>query len=136
MAICKTCKTEYKVSKNSEGIYCSNKCQGKDARDKVVDAWLSGSLSAVDASGQLRSSIKIWVKTRDSNKCVLCGWGSINPTSGKIPVEVDHIDGDHTNNVPTNLRTICPNCHSLTSTWKNTGNSKVSPRGRSYRRKP
>ena len=26
---------------------------------------------------------------------------------------VDHIDGDHNNNNPENLQTLCPNCHSI-----------------------
>ena len=31
-------------------------------------------------------------------------------------LEVDHIDGNHENNSPTNLRTLCANCHRL-KTW-------------------
>lgn len=36
----------------------------------------------------------------------------------KITLELDHIDGNHFNNVKENLRLICPNCHSQTDTWK------------------
>lgn len=48
-----------------------------------------------------------------------------------IPLEVDHQDGDATNNEEENLRLLCPNCHALcpTSKGKNRG------RGRSKRRK-
>ena len=31
---------------------------------------------------------------------------------------VDHIDGNSDNNSEENLRLICPNCHSLTSTYR------------------
>ena len=51
-------------------------------------------------------------------KCELCGWGEINPYSQTIPLEIDHIDGDYYNNVEENLQLLCPNCHSLTSTYK------------------
>lgn len=34
-----------------------------------------------------------------------------------IPLHVDHEDGDPTNNTESNLRALCPNCHSLTSTY-------------------
>jgi hypothetical protein len=36
----------------------------------------------------------------------------------RIPLEVHHIDGDRTNNDYENLELLCPNCHSLTDTWK------------------
>lgn len=36
----------------------------------------------------------------------------------RIPLEVDHIDGDRTNNERDNLRLLCPNCHALTPTWR------------------
>ena len=31
----------------------------------------------------------------------------------KIQLDVHHIDSDHTNNDPTNLQTLCSNCHRL-----------------------
>jgi hypothetical protein len=35
-----------------------------------------------------------------------------------IPLELDHIDGDRTNNELQNLRLLCPNCHALTPTYR------------------
>lgn len=35
-----------------------------------------------------------------------------------ITLELEHIDGDNTNNEITNLTLLCPNCHSQTSTWR------------------
>ena len=47
-----------------------------------------------------------------------------------ITLELDHIDGNNRNNVEENLRLLCPNCHSMTDTWrgrnKNSGNIKVT----------
>ena len=31
----------------------------------------------------------------------------------RCQLDVDHIDGDHSNNDPTNLQTLCANCHRL-----------------------
>ena len=35
-----------------------------------------------------------------------------------ITLEVEHIDGDNTNNNLDNLLLLCPNCHSQTKTWR------------------
>ena len=49
-----------------------------------------------------------------------------------IPLQMDHIDGNHTNNNPNNLRLICPNCHSLTPNFgaKNRGYGRHKRRER------
>jgi len=55
------------------------------------------------------------LRTREY-RCASCGrktW-----MGQKIPLEVDHVDGDHKNNTEENLRLICPNCHALTPTYK------------------
>lgn len=36
----------------------------------------------------------------------------------ELVLELDHIDGDDHNNVPDNLRYLCPNCHSQTVTFR------------------
>lgn len=36
----------------------------------------------------------------------------------KIPLELDHIDGNHLNNNLDNLRLLCPNCHALTLNYR------------------
>lgn len=41
-----------------------------------------------------------------------------------IPLELDHIDGNSSNNNLTNLRLLCPNCHALTDTYR--GRNKKS----------
>ena len=43
------------------------------------------------------------------NKCEHCGF--IPKHSSQL--EVDHIDGNHNNNDPNNLQTLCANCHRL-----------------------
>ena len=50
-------------------------------------------------------------------KCVNCGCDG-NWQGGKIALEIDHIDGDNTNNELSNLRYLCPNCHALTDTYR------------------
>lgn len=49
-------------------------------------------------------------------KCVNCGCDG-HWQGGEISLEIDHIDGDNSNNELSNLRYLCPNCHALTDTY-------------------
>ena len=50
-------------------------------------------------------------------QCEICGWCQ-KAVDGRIPVELDHINGVHSDNRLENLRVLCPNCHSLQSTHR------------------
>ena len=52
-----------------------------------------------------------------SPACELCGWSKAAP-DGRIPLELDHINGDRKDNRFENLRVLCPNCHSLQPTHR------------------
>ena len=49
-------------------------------------------------------------------KCNHCG---LDQWMGKdLVLELEHKDGNKRNNVRENLEALCPNCHSLTPTWR------------------
>ncbi len=45
-------------------------------------------------------------------KCEICSWAQVSK-DGRLPLELDHKNGDHADNRIGNLRILCPNCHSL-----------------------
>ncbi len=71
--------------------------------------------------------IRRYLIEKYGDKCSLCGWNQINPVTNKVPLEIDHIDGNASNNKEENLRLICPNCHSLTPHFRNLnkGNGRI-----------
>lgn len=60
--------------------------------------------------------------------CELCGWAE-QSLDGRIPLELDHVNGDHYDNRIGNLRILCPNCHSLQPTHR--GKNQRRARGSS-----
>ena len=45
-----------------------------------------------------------------------------------LVLEFDHLNGDNTDDRRKNLEGLCPNCHSITPTWKgkNRANNKIT----------
>lgn len=88
----------------------------EEKRNEIITEWLNGK-NFVRGASQVPSFIRQYLMDIHNNKCEKCGWGEANPATGKIPLEVHHIDGDCTNNRIENLQLLCPNCHSLTENF-------------------
>ena len=106
--------------------YCSNICQNKYQRSIYIKKWKTGEISGLQNQGIVSTSVKIYLREKFNNKCVVCGWSKVNQTTRKVPLVADHIDGNWKNNIESNLRLICPNCDSLNSTYGglNKGNGR------------
>lgn len=94
----------------------SNKSRETQAKNNLVQLnnILTGESIFTGASRSLKDRlIKFNILL---NKCAECG---IESTWNYKPIilQLDHIDGNHSNNVLNNLRILCPNCHSQTPTF-------------------
>ncbi|MBC9704515.1 MAG: transposase family protein [Enterococcus sp.] len=75
-----------------------------------------------------KTSIKKVILKQRGHQCESCKnteWLTL-----PITLELEHIDGDNTNNDYNNLLLLCPNCHSQTKTWrraKSSFNKKPNP---------
>jgi len=106
--------------------YCSPKCQRDFEYVNYIERWKNGQEDGIVKPYAISSYIKRYLIEKYDNKCCKCGWNEMNLFTGKIPLEVHHKDGDYTNNLEDNLELLCPNCHSLTETYKagNIGNGR------------
>jgi len=106
--------------------FCSHQCQQNWEQKEWEKRWKEGKETGLKGEYQVSSYLKCYLFKKYNNKCARCGWGETNPYTNKIPLEVEHIDGNYLNNSEENLILLCPNCHSLTATYKgaNKGNGR------------
>jgi 5-methylcytosine-specific restriction endonuclease McrA len=77
----------------------NNRCRNS------VDRWKN-----ITGNGNpLRGTGRRYYKKYREDKCSRCGF----VPEDECQLDVDHIDGNHSNNDPSNLQTLCANCHRL-----------------------
>jgi hypothetical protein len=117
---CLNCGNEITGENRAIRTYCSHKCQRdyqftQETLPKIENGLVSE-----------RKTLKNYLRKIRGNCCEKCG---ISDWHGQpLSLELDHVNGDASNNKPENIRLLCPNCHSLmpTSKGKNRGNGRKS----------
>lgn len=114
---CKHCQ----MAIPSRNTYCNNKCQ------KAFEKQLT--FEKVEKGEANSRHVKIYLIEKHGEICMdpECAWDF---SKRPIKVELEHIDGNSENNNLSNCKLLCPNCHSMTSTYKskNKGNGRHSRR--------
>ncbi len=127
MKACDNCKEN--LTERWQLKYCSNKCQSEAQYKKYIEQWKHGHKKILTKN--ISKHIKKYFLDTYGEKCSQCGWKEKNEKTGGVPLEIDHMDGNSNNNIENNLRLLCPNCHALTSNFKNLNRGS----GRKFRSK-
>ena len=106
--LCKNCGNESNWSHQKFNIFCSNTCQGQAQFKQTIERFKLGAVTERSTLRKVLTEVKGYT-------CEDCGISEHN--NKPITLQVDHIDGNAGNNMPTNLRLICPNCHSQTKSY-------------------
>lgn len=98
-------------------IYCNHDCEFEYHYKTFIEKWKLGEITGTKGKDDISGYIRRYLLEKYNYKCQLCGWGTVNPYTNKVPLQIHHIDGDCMNNKEENLQLLCPNCHSLTENF-------------------
>ena len=118
-------------------VLCGNdercrKCGIKNYRKQYIIRWKAGLEPGHDSFYGIIKIVRAYILEKFGNKCCKCGWAEVHPTTKRVPLEIDHIDGNHKNSSEDNLRPLCPNCHVLTTTYGPLNKGKGREHKREY----
>ena len=118
--VCLNCQKEHKTYAYRKNKFCGVQCAGEYKRKLIFKKIENGDTNLHE------TSYRNYLIYKHGCKCMKCGWSEMNPVTGLIPIQLEHIDGNSTNNSLSNLKLLCPNCHSLTPTFGalNKGNGR------------
>lgn len=109
------------VNSRRRSKYCTNQCYVEWRYESKVAAWMDDPTLGGNWWG-VNGFVRRWLGEQHGECCWECGWSIVNVVTGRVPVQVDHVDGNPYNHACDNLRLLCPNCHSLTPTFGNLNN--------------
>lgn len=116
--VCPQCNQKFKRT-NSRQVHCSRTCSNQGRKGVKY--------------GKGRPSCKV-SRVRTLKQALIdlsgekCSWCAQGPVWNGLPLtlQVDHINGDNTDDRLENLRILCPNCHTQTDTWGGRNSGRYS----------
>lgn len=113
---CLQCGKENNAGSSKLNKFCDNKCQG-------LHKWENETKPKIERGECTHNSgltLKKYLIEKNGENCAECNTGAVY-NNKPLTLQIDHIDGDSDNNFPSNLRLLCPNCHSQTPNFGSKG---------------
>lgn len=125
----KYCKFCSKILSTKKKVFCNHRCNISFEYETNISNWISGKLPGYSGKTfQISKYIRKFLFQKYNSQCSKCSWCAVHPISNRIPLEINHIDGDASNCKEENLELLCPNCHSLTSNFRSLNKGSVRNR--------
>jgi 5-methylcytosine-specific restriction endonuclease McrA len=119
MFYCKFCGSKNEGFTRKDRQFCGHVCQQAFNQKVLTEAWLNGEIPGWKGkTRQLCNYVRKYLHETRGTACEDCGWDKRHPIDGAVLTEIDHKDGDAENCSPDNLKILCPNCHSMTPTFR------------------
>lgn len=111
---CLHCNKENEWGWSKINKFCDNRCQQDWA-------WINEIVPEIETGKRAHPKIlKKYLVEKFGEKCFECGLGSTWQNK-QLTLQLEHADGNSDNNLPQNLKLLCPNCHSQTETFGSKG---------------
>lgn len=113
---CLHCKKVNEWGWSKTNKYCDNVCQG-------AYRWITEIVPKIERGEATHNSafvLKKYLIEKFGENCFECGLGSTWQNK-RLTLQLEHADGNSDNNLPQNLKLLCPNCHTQTEFFGSKG---------------
>ncbi len=108
----------------NRNTYCNNKCQSDFQLNEKFILLETEKFELLGREDNIDVLTKKYLIKKYGEKCMKCDWDIENEWTNKVPIQLNHIDGDPHNHNLTNVELLCPNCHSLTEFFGRRGKGR------------
>lgn len=111
---CLHCKKENDWGWSKTNKFCDNTCQG-------LFQWVNDTVPRIERGECGKPvTLKKYLVEQFGEKCFDCGLGATWQNKPLV-LQLEHADGNSDNNMPQNLKLLCPNCHTQTEFFGSKG---------------
>jgi hypothetical protein len=110
---------KFPTKKDNKSYVIAASIRNELGYETYIEKWKLGKATGHNdtASFKVSGHVRRFLFEKHQGKCEECGWSKRNKYTGKVPLQIHHINGRADDCCEKNLKLLCPNCHSLTDNF-------------------